>query len=236
MTRFIGSIRPLAGLVATLLVAAAATASPLNVDTGKTLVVAPGSSAILTLSLTNENASSVIDNFNGWSTGLQLLPQLGSTGTASITLAALPATNPALTDPEGPPTLLPNQTLSVAANGTTSYSLLASANQSAAVTTFSLGQQFNVADLTIALSGNASGSWNLFAVNNGNGIASWASESGVATNFGNLARVNGDGGTLLIGTVSAVPEPGSLMLAGSAVLVAGWYSWRSRRHPTVVEA
>lgn len=214
----------------------AALASPINMDTGKTLTLQPGSSGTVTLSLTNQNAGSAITDFNGWSTGLQLLPQAGAVGTATITGAALPATNPALTDPEIPLTFTPNQNLLVAANGTTLYSSLISSNQSPAVTTFTLGQRYNVADLTVALSPNASGTWNLFAVNNANGIASWANQFGAATDFGNVARVNGDAGTTLIGTVSAVPEPQSFVLAGSAMAAAAWFAWRSRRRGLVAAA
>lgn len=210
----------------------AALASPINIDTGKTLVVAPGSSGTLTLSLTNQNAGSTITDFNGWSTGLQLLPQAGAIGTATITSAALPATNAALTDPEIPLTFNPNQTLLTPANGTSLYSFLISSNQSPAVTTFALGQQYNVADLTVTLSPNAAGTWNLFAVNNANGIAGWANPSGTVTDYGNLARANGDAGTRLIGTVSAVPEPEGLV-ASAAVMAAAWFAWRSRRLRTV---
>lgn len=222
------------GIVATATASAwlgwgVALADPLNMDTGKTLSLQPGASGQLTLSLTNLNAGSTINNFNGWSTGLQLIPQVGAVGSATISSAALPATNPALTDPEVPLTLLPNQNLSVAANGTTLYSFLASANQSAAVTTFALGQSYNVADLTVTMSGNASGTWSLFAVNNANGIASWADQTGTATNFGNLAKTNGDAGTVLVGTVSAVPEPEGFVLAVSAMSVVVWSVIRSRR-------
>lgn len=235
MTRFIGSIRPLAGLAALLLVAGAATASPLNVDTGKTLVLQPGGSGILTLSLTNENAGSAITNFNSWGFGLQLLPLAGATGTATLESAALPATNPALTNPEDPP-LFSAETLDVPANGTLNYTLVSNGNLTNVQTTFALGQQYNVADVTVSLSPNASGSWNLYAVNNENGIAAWLAANGNATDFGNLPAVNGDGGTLLIGTVSAVPEPGGIVLSGSAMAAAGWFAWRSRRKSELVAA
>lgn len=204
-------------------------ASPLNIDTGKTLTVQPGGSGTLTLSLTNLNSGTAISTFNAWSMGLQLLPRAGATGSATIVSAALPATNAALANPEDPPLFSPGETLSVPANGTTAYTLVASGNQTAAETTFNLGQQYNVADLAISLSGNASGTWDLYAVNNANGIAAWTSATGAATSYGNLPQADGNTGSLLVGTVSAVPEPGGFLLAGTGLAAAGWFAWRSRR-------
>lgn len=226
--QWVGSLT-ITALVALLVCCGVASATPLNMVTGKTLGVRPGQTGILPLSIINVNSGAVVTDFNGWSSGLQLIPQAGATGTATIAAAALPATNAALTDPEVPLTLLPNQTLSVAANGTTSYTFITSANQSAATTTFALGQTYNVADLSISLGANASGTWNLYAVNNANGIASWQNPSGTATDFGNVAKSNGDAGTVLIGTVSAVPEPEGVTLAVSAMSGLVWFVIRSRR-------
>lgn len=205
-------------------------ASPLNIDTGKTLTIQPGGSGTLTLSLTNLNSGTAISTFNAWSMGLQLLPRAGATGSATIVSAALPATNAALADPEDPPLFSPGETLSVPANGSTVYTLVASGNKTAAETTFSLGQQYNVADLAISLSGDASGAWDLYAVNNANGIAAWTSAPPVVTSsYGNLPQADGNTGSLLVGTVSAVPEPGGFLLAGTGLAAAGWFAWRSRR-------
>ncbi len=208
-------------------------ASPLNVDTGKTLSLNPGDTGTLTLSLTNENSGVPITTFNSWAMGLQLIPNMGATGTATLVSGALPAINPALADPEDPPLFLTGQTLGVAANGTTDYTLVSSSNQSAAETTFALGQTYNIMDLGIEMSPGATGSWSLYGVNDANGFGVWLSSAFSPTNYGNLPSVNGDGGTVLIGTVSAVPEPSGVVLAASALAAACWYTRRSRRVPSV---
>ncbi len=232
----IGHMLAMAGLyVVVAALGTTAYASPLNVDAGKTLSLNPGDSGTITLSLTNENSGSPVTTFNGWGFGLQLIPNLGATGTATLVSGALPAVNPALADPEDPPLFLTGQTLGTAANGTTDYTLVSSANQSAAETTFALGQTYNIMDVDISLSPGASGSWSLYAVNDANGFGVWLNNVGSPTNFGNLPSVNGDGGTALIGTVSAVPEPSSVALAVSAIAAAGWFRWRSRRVPAAVE-
>jgi hypothetical protein len=226
----IGHSVAMAGLCVVVAALGTAThASPLNVDTGKILALNPGDTGTVTLSLTNENSGSPITTFNSWGFGLQLIPNIGATGTATLVSGSLPAVNPALADPEDPPLFSTGQTLNVAANGTTDYTLISSANQSALETTFALGQTYNIMDVDISLSPGATGSWSLYAVNDALGFGVWLNSLGSPTNFGNLPSVNGDGGTVLIGTVSAVPEPSGILLAASALAACGWSRWRSRR-------
>lgn len=231
---WIGCMLAMAGLgVVAAALETAADASPLNVDTGKNLSLNPGDTGTVTLSLTNENSGSPVTTFNSWGFGLQLIANPGATGTATLVSGALPAVNPALADPENPPQFVPGQTLSVPANGTTDYTLVSSANQSPLETTFALGQTYNIMDVDISLSPGASGSWSLFAVNDLLGFGVWLSSLGTPTNFGNLPSLNGDAGTALIGTLTAVPEPSSILLAASSVLATcAWLRRRSRRDPS----
>lgn len=214
-----------------------ALASPINLDTGISATVNPGSTGSFTLSMTNEASGSAITNFNSWALILQVIPQPGATGTATITGLTSPLTNPALAVPGDPPLFDNAYTTNVPVNGTINAYQVGLANETNAVTTFALGQTYNAADFTVALSPDASGSWSLFVLNDENNTTAWLNAGGTPTAFGNSA-VAGEGlyTSTQIGTISAVPEPSSLMLAGSAIVVAGWYSWRSRKTPTLVEA
>jgi hypothetical protein len=211
-----------------------ALASPINLDTGISASVTPGSTGSFTLSMTNESSGSTITTFNSWALILQLIPQPGATGTASFTGLASPAVNPALTDP-GEPLFDNAYTTNVPVNGTSSAYLVGIGNNSAAVTTFALGQTYNAADFTVELSPDASGSWAIYALNDENNTTSWLNAGGSATAFGNAATAGAGAYTAVqIGTISAVPEPSSLMLAGSAIVAAGWYARRTRRSPALV--
>ena len=223
-------------LVAILCALAAlpALASPINVDTGKTLNLNSGSSGILTLSLTNLNSGSSITTFNGWGLILQLIPQPGATGTASLLSMTEPASNPALTDPGDPPLFDDAYVLNSAVNGTTAAYQVANGNNTNVTTTFNLGQSFNIADLTVLLSPNATGSWKLFALNDENNTGAWLTPQGNANAFGNLATPSaGQYTSIEIGTITAVPEPSTIALLGMSVASAGWYAWRSRRKVTI---
>jgi PEP-CTERM motif len=220
-------------LVAILCALAAlpALASPINVDTGKALNLNSGSSGILTLSLTNLNSGSSITTFNGWGLILQLIPQPGSASLLSMTE---PASNPALTDPGDPPLFDTAYVLNSAVNGTTDAYQAANGNNTNVTTTFTLGQSYNIADLTVLLSPGATGSWKLFALNDENNTGAWLNPQGNATAFGNLATPSaGQYTSLEIGTITAVPEPSTIALLGMSVASAGWYAWRSRRKVTI---
>ena len=217
-----------------LLAAVPVFASPINVDTGKSLSLNSGTSGILTLSLTNLNSGTAVSNFNGWGLILQLIPQAGATGTASLLSLAEPATNPALSDPGDPPLFDNAYILNSAVNGTTDAYQLANSNNTSVTTTFTLGQSYNIGDLTVFLSSGATGSWKLFALNDENNTAAWLNPQGGATAFGNLATAGvGQYTSTEIGTITAVPEPSTIALLGMSMASAGWYAWRTRRKVTV---
>ena len=212
-------------------------ASPINIDTGKNLGLNPGTSGTVTLSLTNASGSTSITTFNSWGMILQLVPQTGATGSASFSSLLSPSTNPALTNPAGP-SLDDAYTLTSPQNGTTSASLLSIGNIGSEVTTFAPGQTYNIGDLGVQLSGDASGAWDIYALNDENDTTSWMAVPGFGLNaFGNVPTAAPTAYTsTIIGTVTAVPEPSTLVMLAGAVATSGWIAWRRRRPATRAKA
>ncbi len=206
-------------------------ATPINIDTGKALSMGPAASSVLQLSATNANAGTSVTNFNGWTLGLQLLPQVGATGTLTMTGITNAATNGALTNPDVPTFI--NATLNTATNGTTAYKYVGISNVDNTTTTFTLGQSLNLANLAISSSAGASGNWNLYAVNQSPSQSAWLDVTGQGIDYGNLPATNGT--SVLVGSVSVVPEPQGIVMAGS-VIAAGCCAWRARRRSKVVAA
>ena len=192
-----------------------AQATPLNIDTGKLLSMGAGANSSLVLSATNANAGTSVTNFNGWTLGLQLLPQGGAAGTVTMTGITNASTNKALTVPDVPTFF--NSTLTTATNGTTAYKYVGISNVDATATTFALGQSLNLANLAVTSSAGAAGTWNLYAVNQSPSQSAWLDVTGLGVDYGNLPATNGT--SVLVGTVTVVPEPGSMVLAGLAGIV-----------------
>jgi len=220
-----------------------AVATPLNLNTGVSLTLDPAlsTSGTLTLAATNENAGSAITNFNSWSVILQLIPGPGAIGSATLVGVADPSVNPSLGPASTPPTTTSSlfddtYFLLSPVNGTVDAISVGIANDTNSSTTWTLGQTYNLADFTVQLSAGAQGTWTLYAINDENNSGSWMAPNGNLTPFGNLpTAAEGEYTVLAVGTITAVPEPSSLLLAGSAIVAAGWFGWRSRRQPTVVE-
>ena len=187
-------------------------ATPISIDTGKSVSMSPGANSVVLLSATNANAGTSVTNFNGWTLGLQLLAQAGATGTVTMTGISNPAVNPALTVPDTE--TFSNALLTTATNGTTAYKYVGISNVDATTTTFALGQSLNLASLAVSSSSTASGVWNLYAVNQSSSQSAWLDDTGLGTDYGNLPAINGT--SLLLGTVSVIPEPGPMLLAGLA--------------------
>lgn len=186
--------------------------TPVTIDTGKVLSLGAGASSTLVLSATNTNAGSSVTNFNGWTLGLQLLPQAGATGTLTMTGITNASTDQALTAPDTPTFI--NSTLNTATNGTTAYKYVGISNVDATTTTFALGQTLNLANLAVSSSAGASGVWNLYAVNQNPSQSAWLDVTGLGTDYGNLPATNGT--SILLGTMTVVPEPGAVWLIGVA--------------------
>jgi hypothetical protein len=222
-------------------------AATLFLDTGAMLGLQPGGTGSLTISLSNDAGS--VTNFNGWVVGIQYLPTPGATGSIALESLVQPATNPAVTNNVGTPVLDPDLELfdfdaaPLFVNGSDLFSVISITSAQPSNTQTLLGStSYNLGTLTFSASANAQGTWNLYAINPNelDGERSWWYTNGLNTvSYGNLLlpAEGQSANSLLIGTISvtAVPEPSSLLLAGSAIVAAGWFGWRSRRQPTVVE-
>jgi len=239
-------------------VTATATATTLSLDTGKSLNLEPGGSGVFTFSMTNDEGT-LEESFVAWAMGLQVVP-VGSVsgtmffgsgpgaksvnaplGTEFTGALAQPSTNPMpfgdveVTDP-----FVAQLASGASINGSTTYTLLNITALEFLGTVNSLAS-YNLGSLTLSASPDAAGTWAVYAVQQGASFykTHWTNADLEDIDFGNFPRgLSGSNTSLQIGTISvtAVPEPSGLMLAGSAIVAAGWFGWRSRRNPTVVEA
>jgi len=216
--------------------AVAALATPINLDTGIALDVDPGTTGTATLSATNFANGTQVTNWNAWTVALQLLPNPGATGTMTISGISPPATNGSLANPDAG-TFDPSGELFEPANGATAYTAIGFANNTNAVTTWASGQQFNLAGIAFTASGDASGSWTLYAVNQSDteyfSTTNYFNAVATPFAFGNSPATNGS--SLVLGTITAVPEPGSLTLAAAAGVV-GLLALRRRQRLAGVRA
>jgi hypothetical protein len=209
-------------------------ATTLNLDTGKSLILQPGGSGDFIFSFTNTSGA-ITSNFLAWTMGIQVVPQAGATG--SVTLGTLSQSNtdpmPIGTTDTTQPTLL---TLGASGiiNGSTLY------YQIAMVTTEALGTvpggaSLNMGNLGFNAVSGASGTWNVYAIQQGAPFyqSYWTDGSLTDTDFGNLPRVAGNS-SLLLGTVSVnsvIPEPASYAAITGAALL-GMVGLRRQRRRT----
>lgn len=225
----------LCATLAALVMAGPAGATTISLDTGKSLSVSPGASGTFTFSATND-AGAITSDFLGWTMGIQLLPSGTTVGTMTIGALAQSLTNPMPTgvvDISQP--ALQTLALSGTINGLTEYYLIGMA-ATEVLGSLSGNTSYNLGDLTVNASANAQGTWNVYAVQQGGSFYKtyWTNSTLTDVDFGNLVRgPQGTNNSILIGTVTAVPEPSTIALLGMSMAIAGWYAWRTRRKVTV---
>ena len=238
MKAFAGTLIPRASVFfGALCCAIPVLATPINLDTGKTLGITSSTSSLvsgtLTFSMTNTSATpDAVTTLNAWNLGFQVLPIGIVTGSVTPISVFNPATNPVLAGPSGvDPATQFALVLTATTNGTkNAFSWGMAQTDGLDANTLGVNTTKNFASFVLQASVGASGTWGFFAVNQSlaGGPSYWADTDGASTAFGNLPATNGS--SLQIGTitVTAVPEPSSIVLAAFAVAGAGWFAVRAR--------
>lgn len=223
--------------------ASQARATTLSLGTSSVVVIEPGTSGSLTLTMSN-NAGDVA-NFNGWVVGVQFLPDVGTTGSVALTGLLAPASNPAVTNsPAAPVFDLDLEMFDVNSdplviNGSSLFTAMSITSSLSTQTQTIAGlSSYNLGTLTFTASGDAEGTWNLFAINPNadDGERSYWYTNGLGSvAYGNLPLpASGQpANSILLGTVTvtAVPEPSTISLAAFALVAAGWAACRRKRRP-----
>lgn len=220
-------------LAAVALLITRSEATTLTLDTGKSLGLAPGGSGTFTFTTTND-AGAITENFLAWTIGIQVLPAGSPVGTLTIGALSQPGTNPL---PAGEVDLTQPTLATLAGgatiNGTSQY-YLTNASATGFLNTVDSNGFYNLGALSLSASGDAQGTWNVYAVQQGGSFYKtyWTDAALDDVDFGNLPRgSSGSNTSLLIGTVtvSAVPEPVAFALAGTGVVCAIWGARRLRK-------
>ena len=196
-------------------------ASVLVLETGKSLSLSPSTSGSITFSAGND-AGDITADFAGWTLGIQLLPSGTTTGTLTLGTLTQPVSNPM---PTGTLSISQPSLLTLAnsaiINTSTSFYQIAVDTIDPILGTVLGNTSYNLGTLDISASANASGTWNLYAVQQGGSFAqSYWSGSLTDSDFGNLPSGAGNS-SILIGTVSvtAVPEPTATWVMGGCLAV-----------------
>jgi hypothetical protein len=209
-------------------------ASIINLDTGISQSIAPGSTDGFTFTMTNVGTTAAPDDFIGWVLGLQFVPQPGTTGTLTVGSLAGGTTNPMpfgdlqISQPQ-----LATLGSSASLNGSTQYYFMG-INTLTDLGTLAVGQTYEMGTLSLTASPDALGAWDVFTVQQNSPLFKtyFFDGSAIEQQFGNIPWIVGGVGqgnySLQLGTVAVVPEPSSLALLGMAGLGAGGYAWRRR--------
>ncbi len=178
-------------------------ATSIYLNTGISLDLAPNTSGNFTFSFSND-VGQITDNFLGWTLGIQVLPSGSVSGDLTFGTLTQSVTNPM---PIGafPDTIQP--TLVTLAdggviNGTNKF------YQIGMQTTVALGTllgntSYNMGTLGFTASGTVSGTWNVYAIQQGGSFyqSFWTDGSLTDSDFGNLLRSGGNS-SILLGTIS----------------------------------
>lgn len=204
--------------------------SIIDLDTGISETVEPGGSGSFTFTMANVGTSAAPDNFIGWVLGIQLVPRVGNTGSLTVGSLSGGAINPMPTgslDITQP--VLSTLGSSAVLNGSNQYYFMG-INTLDTLGTLAVGQTYEMGSLGLTASGDASGTWDVYTVQQNSPLFKTYFFDGTAFEqpFGNMPWVGGGNYSLKLGEVAAVPEPSTLAMLGLAGLGAGGYAWRRR--------
>jgi hypothetical protein len=178
---------------------------------------APLLSPTMTIGINRTSADPQADLFAGWSLRLSIVPDAGATGTLEFNSATLPGVDYPLAGVSGG--------LGGSVSGTTLFAF-DDDTSFAGVTLSTAGD--NLLDLDFSTPDGALGLFRIMATP-GLGDTQWSDAAFNDQEFANLPFA---GGPVEIATVTAVPEPGSLLFCSLATLLglAFYVRRRSRAH------
>ncbi len=222
-------LRAAVAAVVICLSAGPAQATTIYLDTSKLLNLSQGASGNMTFSFTNDDGD-ITSNFLAWTLGLQVLPSGSVSGNITLGTLSQSVFNPM---PIGafPDTIQPTLlTLAGGAtiNGSTRFYQIGM-QTTVALGTLLSSTSYEMGTLGFTASAGALGTWNVYAVQQGGSSyqSFWTNGALTDTDFGNLPRGAGNS-SLLLGTITVVPEPGSLALAalGLGIVVCSAHARR----------
>ena len=180
-----------------------AKATTIYLNTGNSLSLMPSTSGDITFSFSN-NVGQIQSDFLAWTLGIQVLPSGSVTGNVTLGTLTQSVSNPM---PIGafPDTIQPTLvTLAGGAtiNGVTTFYQIGM-QTTVALGTLDSSTSYNMGTLGFTASGAASGTWNIYAVQQGgaNYQSFWTDGSLTDSDFGNLPRGAGNS-SILLGTIS----------------------------------
>jgi hypothetical protein len=214
-----------------------ASAGTLTLDTGISLQLSENGSGAFPFSVTS-GATPLVDEFATWVVSFQVIPNGLVSGTLSIGsgAGAKPIDSPFPTEFQGL-TLAANNSIFTPATGSSfaqpSVQILASSGTINGLGTYigmsadavddypviAANTSYGLGDLTFSVVGGTPGdSWTVYAIQQqGANLRSyWFDDLGNDRPYENIPFTSGGNYSIPLGTISVVPEPSSLVLAGSA--------------------